>query len=158
LVMTTLLNHFGGNFAADHIGSADRDVLAIADQQYLVEIDGGASSGLDFLDAESFTGLDTVLLAASFDNCVAHCLDSVRPACKVVKNPADRGNHRQQSIRSNQLLWLLKGGEFYAIARASTRLANETPVNKKLPGAIFGAASAATRRVAAKDGRPQKAR
>ena len=58
------------NAGAGHERRADRDALAFAEQQHLVERDRGADIGFELLHTQGLALHDAVLLTASFDDCV----------------------------------------------------------------------------------------
>ena len=64
----------GDDFGAD-LGTLDQrgtngDVVIVADQQNLVELDGIAGGDFQFLELESLAFLNAVLLATALDHCV----------------------------------------------------------------------------------------
>ena len=61
---------------ARDVGRADGDVRALADQEDLVELDGGTRVGVEFLDPHDGALAHPVLLAPGGNDGVHDCLDS----------------------------------------------------------------------------------
>ena len=57
-------------------GAPDRHVRTLADQEHLVELDGGARVGVEFLDPHDSAFAHPVLLAPGGNDGVHDCLDS----------------------------------------------------------------------------------
>src|SRR5258706_7451596 len=73
LVAAAVREHGRLDLGAGNERRADLDAVALADEQYLVEGNGGADLGRDRFDTELLAGGDAILLAAGLDDCV-HCL------------------------------------------------------------------------------------
>ena len=70
LVAAAVAEHGGLDERARDERCAQLDVVAVADQEHLVERYRGADIDRERLDAKLAAGLDAILLAAGFDHCV----------------------------------------------------------------------------------------
>ncbi|MNE48019.1 hypothetical protein D3C80_1424580 [compost metagenome] len=70
LVVTALGDHFGGDFGTSHNRRADLHVVAIGNQQNLVESNAFAGGYVELFNLEVFAFSDFVLLAAGNNYCV----------------------------------------------------------------------------------------
>src|SRR5690606_29872409 len=73
LVVAALTDHFSSDLGAFDDRSADLDVVAVADQQHAVKIDGFAGGDFQLLDLQEFTFGDLVLFATGNDYSVHGC-------------------------------------------------------------------------------------
>jgi hypothetical protein len=73
-VGTAMADDFGSDLATGNVGSADFDISTGTYHQYFVKADAGASRLFDFFQLQHFTFNYTVLLAATYDNCVHNAL------------------------------------------------------------------------------------
>ena len=65
-----------GDSRARDVRRADRHVRTLADQEHLVELDGGTRVGVEFLDPHDGAFAHPVLLAPGGNDGVHDCLDS----------------------------------------------------------------------------------
>ena len=92
------------DFGTVNLGRADLEFGAIGDGENFVDGDGGTLFGVKEFDIETVAGLDAVLLAAGFDDCV--CLHEAVPRRWILGEGWESGcaggrSRRRVSTREN---------------------------------------------------------
>ena len=72
LLVLVLLDDFGLYRGSGNVGEAKVDLVAVHDEQNVIERGFGAGFDIEFLDTQNVSLGDAVLFAAGLDDCVGH--------------------------------------------------------------------------------------
>jgi len=72
LLVLVLLDDFGLYRGSSNVGEAKVDLVAVHDEQNVIERGFGAGFDIEFLDTQNVSLGDAVLFAAGLDDCVGH--------------------------------------------------------------------------------------
>src|SRR5690554_6213582 len=110
---TMVIDDRGFHRGAFDEGQADRDIIAVADCQHVVEGDDAARLGVvEFLDVKFVASLDAVLLAAGLENCMhdgspeknlSHSLRRIILGAKSSRRPALKRSVCSQVVSNHAL-------------------------------------------------------